>query len=295
MKFIVGKKLGMTQVFRDNGEVVPVTRISAGPCVVTQVKVKEKNKDSVNAVQVGFGEQKLFRVKKPQQGHLKDLTTVRFMRDFRVEDGHGLKRGDVFTVKIFKPGDKVNVVGKSKGRGFQGVVKRHGFHGSPASHGHKDQLRMPGSIGSTDSARVFKGTRMAGRMGNDRVTIKNLEIMGVKEDDNELLIKGAIPGARGGLLLISTEEGKIEIEVPIQVEEAVEKSENSKEEDPKKEIDEKEVSQGPEVKEIKAEDNLEQEGEQEGEKNETKEISDEKKENKKAGEEDIKKEEEKSK
>jgi len=210
MKFILGTKLGMTQVFRDDGTVVPVTRVAAGPCTVTQTKTKKK--DGADAVQLGFGTQKQFRINKAQKGHLKDLATVRFMREFRDDSEHGLKRGDVFTVKIFEPGEKVQVTGKSKGKGFQGVVKRHGFKGAPASHGHKDQERMPGSIGATDAARVFKGTRMGGHMGDARVTVKNLEVVEIIEGENELLIKGAVPGARGGLLLIATNDGKIEIE-----------------------------------------------------------------------------------
>lgn len=209
MKFILGKKLGMTQVFRADGTVVPVTRVKAGPCVVTQVKTKEK--DGASAVQVGFGEQKAFRLNKAIQGHLKDLSTVSVMRDFSDDTDHGLKRGDTFTVSIFEPGEKVKVTGKSKGRGFQGVVKRHNFAGSPASHGHKDQLRMPGSIGATDPGRVFKGTRMGGHMGDARVTVSNLEIIEVLPEFDEILIKGAVPGARGGLLMISTPEGKIAI------------------------------------------------------------------------------------
>ena len=211
MKFIIGTKQGMTQVFREDGAVVPVTRVQAGPCAITQVKDE--------AIQVGFGVQKKFRLNKPEQGHLKDIKlhednnlTVRVLRDFSVKEDN-LKKGDVFTVEVFTPGDKVQVVGNSKGRGFQGVVKRHGFHGSPASHGHKDQLRMPGSIGATDAARVFKGVRMAGHMGNAQVTVKNLEIVEVHPDINELLIKGAVPGARGSLLLISSENGKMELPV----------------------------------------------------------------------------------
>lgn len=211
MKFILGKKLGMTQVFKEDGTVLPVTRVQAGPCVVTQVKTKKNS--GVDAVQVGFGEQKAFRKNKPEQGHLKGLDSVAVMREFQA-DNHGLKRGDAFSVAIFEPGEKVQVTGKSKGKGFQGVVKRHGFAGSPASHGHKDQLRMPGSIGATDAARVFKGTRMGGHMGDARVTVKNLEIVEVSTENNELLIKGALPGARGGLLMISTPEGKIEITQP---------------------------------------------------------------------------------
>tara|TARA_Y100001970_G_C14185039_1_gene832089 strand:- start:772 stop:1626 length:855 start_codon:yes stop_codon:yes gene_type:complete len=210
MKFILGKKLGMTQVFRETGEVVPVTRVQAGPCVVTQVK--QMPKDRVNAVQVGFGKQKMFRLNKAQQGHMKGLDPVFVTRDFSVgTEDHGLKRGDMYTVSIFNTGEKVQVTGTSKGKGFQGVVKRHGFAGSLKTHGHKDQHRMPGSIGSTGPARVFKGTRMGGHMGVDRVTVKNLEIMEVNEENNEILLKGAVPGARGGLIMISTPEGVIEV------------------------------------------------------------------------------------
>lgn len=211
MKFIIGTKIGMTQVFRADGTVVPVTKVQAGPCVVTQIKTKEK--DGVAAVQIGFGEQKKFRIPKAQQGHLKGLMSVRVMRDFTApKEAETLSRGDVFTVKTFAPGDKIQVVGWSKGRGFQGVVKRHGFRGGPATHGHKDNLRMPGSIGAGGVQRVFKNMRMAGRMGTDRVTIKNLEIIEINPETNELLIKGAIPGARGGLIFVSSNEGTIEVE-----------------------------------------------------------------------------------
>ncbi len=199
----------MTQVFRQDGSVVPVTRVQTGPCVVTQVKNSEK--DSTKAVQIGFGTQKLFRVNKAQQGHLKDLPTVRHMRDFRVSGDHGLKRGDMFDVTTFVTGDRVQVTGTSKGKGFQGVVKRHGFAGGPASHGHKDNLRMPGSIGAGGVQRVFKGMRMGGHMGDAQTTVKNLEIVEVHPDTNELLIKGAVPGARGGLLLIATEDGNVTV------------------------------------------------------------------------------------
>jgi large subunit ribosomal protein L3 len=209
MKFILGKKIGMMQVFREDGTVVPVTRVQAGPCIVTQIKTKEK--DGASAVQVGFGEQKKFRLNKAKQGHLKDLTTVRIMRDFRIEEGHDLKRGDQFTVGIFQPGEKVQVTGSSKGKGFQGVVKRHGFHGQPSTHGHKDQSRHSGSIGAGGVARVWKGKRMGGHMGDERVTVKNLEIVEIRPTENELLIKGAVPGARHGLLLIFTGGGKMEM------------------------------------------------------------------------------------
>ena len=212
MKCILGKKLGMTQVFRADGQVVPVTRIQAGPCVVTQVKMKAK--DGVDAVQIGYGEQKRFRLNKAELGHLDGLATVRFLRDVRTDkDTAHLKRGDVFTAKIFTPGDIVQVSGWSKGKGFQGVVKRHGFRGGPASHGHKDNLRMPGSIGAGGVQRVFKNVRMGGHMGDEHVTVKNLEIIEVLPEEQILLIKGAVPGARGGLVVISTPDGTIEVEV----------------------------------------------------------------------------------
>ncbi len=215
----------MTQVFREDGTVVPVTRVQAGPCVVTQVK--KEGKDTAKSVQVGLGEQKSFRLTRAIRGHLKDLSPVRHMREFRVDDTHGLYRGDVLTVKTFEIGEKVQVTGTSKGRGFQGVVKRHGFHGSPATHGHKDQLRMPGSIGAGGVQRVFKGKRMGGHMGDARVTVKNLEIVSIDADNNELLIKGAVPGARGGILMIYTDAGKMTPEVPIAEEVLTDKEANS--------------------------------------------------------------------
>lgn len=206
MKFILGKKIEMTQVFRPDGTVIPVTRVAAGPCVVTQVKTKEK--DGLEAVQLGFDTKKKFRMNKPETGHLKDIkigdddtATVKFLRDIAIEN-HGLKKGDVINAQTFATGDKVTVVGTSKGRGFQGVVKRHGFHGQGQTHGVKDQTRMPGSIGAGGVQRVFKGMRMGGHMGDARVSVKNLEIVEVHPEQNEILIKGAVPGARGGLLMI---------------------------------------------------------------------------------------------
>lgn len=218
MKCIIGTKKGMTQIFKEDGTVVPVTRVQAGPCTVTQVKTKEK--DGVNSIQVGYGEQKKFRQARAQQGHLNGLPTVRVMKEFRTTeaDAH-LERGTTFTVATFAPGDKIKVTGVSKGKGFQGVVKRHGFKGQAASHGNKDQLRMPGSIGATGPARVFKGMKMGGRMGTDQVTISNLEIISVDTETNELFIKGAVPGARGGYLYIYTNDGTIEPMVEEVVEE----------------------------------------------------------------------------
>ncbi len=192
----------MTRLFRDDGTVVSLTTIAAGPCVVTQVR--SESRDGYQAVEIGFGKAK--RLKKPKAGHLKGLDAFRYLRSFRVNDAAGYERGKTIDVSVFSVGDKVTVVGTSKGRGFQGVVKRHGFHGSPASHGHKDQLRMPGSIGSTAPQRVFKGMRMAGRMGNVRVSVRGLEVVEVRPATNELLVKGAVPGARNGLLIIQVSE-----------------------------------------------------------------------------------------
>ena len=196
MKFILATKLEMTQVIRPDGTVVPVTLVQAGPCVVTQVKTSEK--DGVSAVQVGFLPTK--KLNKAEAGHLKDLPQMSELRDFRVE-GAELKRGDAIEASVFQPGDMINVTGVSKGKGFQGVVRRHGFHGHPTTHGHKDQARMPGSIGAGGPQHVFKGRRMAGRMGNAQTTVQKLEVVEVREG-GVLAIKGAVPGARHTVLEI---------------------------------------------------------------------------------------------
>lgn len=208
----------MTQVFKDNGTVVPVTRIQAGPCIVTQVRTEAK--DGINTIQIGFDNQKLFRLNQAEQGHLKGITTtpgctVRYLKEINIgSENMAIKKGDSFTVKTFAPGDTVHVTGISKGKGFQGVVRRHGFAGGPASHGHKDNLRMPGSIGAGGVQRVFKNMRMAGHMGCDQITVKNLEIVEVDIEKNELLIKGALPGSRNSLIFVSSPQGNIEVEMP---------------------------------------------------------------------------------
>lgn len=208
MKFILGKKIGMTQVFLENGMVVPVTRVQAGPCQVVQVK--DEKKENATALQLGFGGKRSFRLSRPAAGHLKGLAPVSFLRDFGLESVAGIKRGDVITVETFATGDRVNVIGTSKGKGFAGVVKRHHFHGAMKTHGHKHDLRAPGSIGAGGVQRVFKNMRMAGRMGGDRVTVKNLEIVEVHPQANELYIKGAIPGGRNALIMVSA-EGELKI------------------------------------------------------------------------------------
>jgi len=195
MKFILGKKIGMSQVFSEDRKVTPVTLIEAGPCVVTQVKTEEK--DGYQAVQVGFGERK--KINRPLMGHLKDLGKFRYLREIRnvKED---MKIGDKIDAGVFEEGDKIKVVGISKGKGFQGVMKRHGFHGSPATHGHKHDHRAPGSIGSAFPEHVLKGKKMAGRMGGDQVTVKGLKVVKVDKENNLLAVKGAVPGKRGALV-----------------------------------------------------------------------------------------------
>ncbi len=203
---IIGRKLGMTQIFRDNGKIEAVTAIEAGPCAVIQIKTAAK--EGYNAVQLGFGETK--HLKSPQRGHLKELGQFKYLREFRVDDAEAVEVGDRVDVSLFKEGDLVNVTGVSKGKGFAGVVKRHHFAGGPKTHGQSDRHRHGGSIGATTSpGRVFKGTRMAGRMGGDRVTTRHLEVFEADPERNLLLVKGAVPGARNGLLLIKkSSEGK---------------------------------------------------------------------------------------
>lgn len=199
MKFLLGKKLDMSQIFAEDGTVVPVTYVEAGPCVVTDLRTEEKN--GYVAVQVGFG--KTRNIAKPQAARAAALGPVAFTRECRTQSVGETKIGDVLTVAMFAKGDVVDVTGTSKGRGFAGVVKRHGFHGHNETHGTKDQVRKSGSIGAQGPQRVFRGMRMAGRMGTDRVTVKNLQVVAVDEGKNLLAIRGAVPGARGSLILIS--------------------------------------------------------------------------------------------
>lgn len=202
MAFIIGRKIEMTQKFKDDGTVVPVTLILAEPNVVTQVKSEEA--DGYKAVQIGTEVRDA--LSKPRTGHLKDIPLVSLLREFRASPGE-LKRGDAITVEAFAPGVHVDVVGISKGRGYAGVMKRHHFHGKKATHGTKDQERMPGSIASQRQGKVIKGQRMSGHMGTDRVTVKNLEVISVDPQTNVIALKGAIPGARGGLVMIKTRTG----------------------------------------------------------------------------------------
>lgn len=206
MKGIIGKKVGMTQIFDENGQVIPVTVIQAGPCYVTQVRSAEN--DGYMAVQLGYEVAKPARLTKGQLGHLKrnDLPALRYLREFRIKNGAEVEvqEGDVITVsKAFMVGDRVDVVGTSKGRGFAGTIKRHGFNRGPKTHGQSDRERSPGSIGATSTpGRVLKGTRMGGRMGGDRVTAQNLEVVVVDDEKNLLAVRGSVPGASGGLVMI---------------------------------------------------------------------------------------------
>ena len=197
---IIGKKIGMSQVFGDNGKVEAVTVIEAGPCLVTQIKTADK--EGYGAVQLGFGTAK--KLSKAEQGHLKELGKLRELREFRMDNTAEVKVGDKVDVSQFQTGDIVNVIGVSKGKGFAGVVKRHGFHGGPKTHGQTDRHRAPGAIGATTSpGRVLKGMRMAGHMGDERVTVKGLKVYRTDSEHNLLIVQGAVPGNKNGLLLIS--------------------------------------------------------------------------------------------
>lgn len=230
VKGIIGKKIGMTQVFDDDGSAVPVTVIQAGPCWVTQIKVEDN--DGYKAIQMGYEEiaadaenetaraRKVERrLTKPERGHLgllepselhptrktfeNPVPPLRHLREFRVEGTDDVEAGQKVTVEVFREGDRVDVVGTSKGKGFAGTIKRHGFHRQPKTHGQSDRERAPGSIGATSTpGRVMKGTRMSGRMGGNRVTSQNLEVIVVDAENNLLAVKGSVPGAKGGLVTV---------------------------------------------------------------------------------------------
>lgn len=204
MKEILGKKIGMTRVFEPSGESVPVTVIQAGPCPVVERKTKEKH--GYDALQVGFEEKKKQRVNKPETGHFAKagVEPMRYLKEVKFEDSD-LDVGSVLTADLFKPGDRVDVSGVSRGLGFQGGMKRHNFAGANVTHGQSDRWRAPGSIGSSSyPSRVFKGQRMPGRMGRDKVTALNLRVVRVFPEENLLLVRGSVPGHRGALLRIRT-------------------------------------------------------------------------------------------
>nr|WP_236660359.1 50S ribosomal protein L3 [Isachenkonia alkalipeptolytica] len=202
MKFVLGRKVGMTQVFSEEGEVTPVTVIEIGKNEVAQLKTTEK--DGYEAVQVGYDEKKESRTVKPEKGHFDKagITPKKFLREFRVEKSEEFSQGQEITAATFAAGDKVDIIGTSKGKGFQGNIKRHNQSRGPETHGSRYH-RRPGSMGaSADPARVFKGKNLPGQMGNERVTVRNLEIVKVLEDKNVILIKGAVPGPKKGLITI---------------------------------------------------------------------------------------------
>ena len=202
-KGVLGEKLGMTQVFDDEGRIVPVTVVQAGPCVVTQLRTPEK--DGYSAVQIGYGQIDPRKVNKPRAGHFEKagVTPRRYLVELRTDDTTGYELGQEITVEVFEAGQKIDVTGTSKGKGTAGVMKRHGFRGLGASHGTQRKHRSPGSIGGCATpGRVFKGLRMAGRHGNARTTVQNLTLHAIDPEKNLLLIKGAVPGPNGGVVLV---------------------------------------------------------------------------------------------
>ena len=202
-KGLIGRKIGMTQIFDENGAAVPVTLLEAGPCFVSQVKTVAT--DGYNAVQLAFGEVKPKRVSKAHLGHLKknNLPPMRVLREFRIKNVEEIKAGDVLNASVFEAGEHVDVIGISKGKGFAGAVKRHGFRGGPRTHGQSDRLRAPGSSSSTTTpGRVFKGKRGPGRMGNESVTSSNIRVVLVDPERNLIAVSGSVPGPKGGTVVI---------------------------------------------------------------------------------------------
>ncbi|MBC2704810.1 50S ribosomal protein L3 [Desulfobacula sp.] len=200
MSALLGKKIGMTNVFSSDGKLVPVTVVQVGPCVVTQLKTKET--DGYNALQLGFDEKPVEKLNKPMAGHLKKAGDkgFRVLREFRTDDLEDVEAGATIGIDVFAVGDKVNISGISKGRGFQGTIKRHGFSRGPETHGSRNH-RKPGSIGNSAwPGKVFKGKKLPGHMGTNRETVKNLTIVDIKHEDNLLLVKGAVPGFKTGIL-----------------------------------------------------------------------------------------------
>ncbi len=206
MKGIIGKKVGMTQVFDDKGNVIPVTVIEAGPCYVTQIRTQDT--DGYVAVQLGFGATQPKRLSKGQMGHLQktSLPALKVLREFRVKNGGNgvdVTAGQEIKCDVFAKGERVDVIGKSKGRGFAGTIKRHNFNRQPKTHGASDRERAPGSVGATTfPARTWKGQRMAGRMGNARVTSQNLEVVVVDPERNLLAVRGSVPGSNGSIVIV---------------------------------------------------------------------------------------------
>jgi large subunit ribosomal protein L3 len=205
MSGLIGKKLGMTSIFDEQGNFVPVTVIQTGPCYVTAIRTKEQH--GYDALQLGFEEKRDKSVKKPERGHFAKagVKPMRYLREFRdFADVSQFKPGDVIKADVFQAGELVKVTGTSKGKGFQGVVKRHGFGGGSTTHGQSDRTRAPGSVGASSyPSRVLKGLRMAGRMGNERVTTRNLRVVRVDAENNIVMVRGSVPGARNGVVLVT--------------------------------------------------------------------------------------------
>lgn len=217
MKGIIGKKIGMTQIFQEDGDIVPVTVIEAGPCTVVQIKRTER--DGYESIQLGFVEKKESKINRPQAGHFKKHETSLFsiLKEFRVDDASAFRSGHIITVEQFKPGEKVQVTGRSKGKGFTGVMKKYGFKGSPASHGSHEYFRHGGSIGAAAyPSRVFKGKKMPGQHGNRRITVKNIQVVDVQPSENLILLKGAISGPNRSIVII---KGEGPYELPVEAKE----------------------------------------------------------------------------
>jgi len=203
MSGLIGKKLGMTRIFDEKGNDVQVSVIQTGPCYVTEIRTKDKH--GYDSLQLGFEEKRNKSVRKPERGHFakSGVKPMRVLREFRTYDVSQFKLGDAIKADVFQVGDKVRVIGVSKGKGFQGVMKRHHFGGGSVTHGQSDRMRAPGSVGgSSYPSRVFKGTRMAGRMGGDRVTTRNIKVVRVDAENNIVMVRGAIPGAKNGTVVI---------------------------------------------------------------------------------------------
>ncbi|MEO2160625.1 MAG: 50S ribosomal protein L3 [bacterium] len=204
MRGLIGKKMGMTQIFNDGGQAIPVTVVEGGPCVVTQVKTDAS--DGYDAIQVGYGERKNKHSNKALNGHFEKAKTdvKRVLAEFVPVPDYEYKTGQEFGVSLFKEGEYVDVSGTTKGKGFSGVMKRHGFKGGPKTHGQREHPRSAGSIGqASDPSRVFKGMKMAGQYGNKRMTVRNLEVISVDSEKNQILLKGAVPGAKNGIIFIT--------------------------------------------------------------------------------------------
>ena len=204
MRGLIGKKIGMTQIFNDGGQAIPVTVVEGGPCVVTQVKTDVS--DGYDAIQVGYGERKVKHSNKALNGHFEKAKTdvKRVLAEFVPVPDYEYKMGQEFGVSLFKEGEYVDVAGTTKGKGFSGVKKRHGFKGGPKTHGQREHPRSAGSIGqASDPSRVFKGMKMAGQYGNKRMTVRNLEVILVDSEKNQILLKGAVPGAKNGIIFIT--------------------------------------------------------------------------------------------